>query len=129
MNHTFNPIGKDDAGTFWFDDQSVTNVVGFWRISVEVKRPAPARAGQSTSDRTIRVKVGLHEPVLEVVSNGTVSGIAPAPTVAYIPRSFTEYVIPERASLLDRKNLRKMTSSLNADTNIIGVVENLGYLV
>jgi len=129
VNHTFNPIGKDSTGTFWFDDQSVTNVVGFWRISVEIKRPVNARAGQNTSDRMIRVRVGLHEPVLETLSNSTVTGITPAPTVAYIPRSFTEYIIPERASLLDRKNLRKMTSSLNADANIVAVVENLGYLV
>jgi len=31
--------------------------------------------------------------------------------------------------LLDRKNLRKMTSALLADANIIAVVESLNYLV
>jgi len=129
VNHTFVPIGKDDKGIFWFTDQSVTNAIGFWRISVEVKTPAAARAGQSSADRTYRVRVGLHEPILETVSNGTVSGISPAPTISYIPRSFTEYVMPERASLQNRKDLRKMTASLNADANIIAVVENLNYLV
>jgi len=129
VNHTFVPIGKDDKGIFWFTDQSVTNAIGFWRISVEVKAPAAARAGQSSADRTYRVRIGLHEPILETVSNGTVSGISPAPTISYIPRSFTEYVMPERASLQNRKDLRKMTASLNADANIIAVVENLNYLV
>lgn len=129
VNHTFNPIGKDDGGIFWFNDQSITNAIGFWRISVEIKNPPAARAGQSSADRVYRFRVGLHEPVLETLSNDTASGIKPAPTVSYIPRSFTEYIIPERASLEDRKNLRKMTSNLNADTNIIAVVENLNYLV
>jgi hypothetical protein len=129
VNHTFIPIGKDDKGIFWFNDQSITNAIGFWRISVEIKTPPSIKPGMSSADRSYRVQIGLHEPILETVSNNTVSGISPAPTVSYIPRSFTEYVMPERSSLQNRKDLRKMTSNLNADANIIAVVENLNYLV
>lgn len=129
VNHTFIPIGKDEKGCFWFNDQSITNAIGFWRISVEVKTPAPIKSGMSSADRSYRYRVGLHEPILETVSNNTVAGIAPAPTVSYIPRSFTEYIIPERSSLQNRKDLRKMTAALQLDVNIIAVVENLNYLV
>lgn len=129
VNHTFVPIGKDTAGIFWFNDQSMTSAIGFWRISVEFKYPPAATAGQSSNDRNYRVRIGLHEPILENVTNATVSGIAPAPTVSYIPRVFTEYVMPERASIENRKSLRKMNAALNADTNILAVVENLTYLV
>ena len=99
VNHTFVPIGRDKAGVFWFEDQSAANAVGFWRISVEQKRPASPVAGTTSKDRAYRTVIGLHEPILETVSNSTVSGIAPAPTVAYIPRAFSEYVAPERSSL------------------------------
>jgi hypothetical protein len=129
VNHTFVPVGKDDKNVFWFNDQSITNAIGFWRISVEVKTPAPAKTGDSSSGRSYRYRIGLHEPILEVVSNATVVGIAPAPTVSYIPRSFTEFLIPERASLQNRRDLRKMTSALLADANIVTVVESLNYLV
>jgi len=129
VNHTFVPVGKDDKGVFWFLDQSVTNAIGFWRVSVEVKNPPPIRQGMSSADRTYRFKIGLHEPILETVSNNTVAGIAPAPTVSYIPRVFTEFVIPERASLQNRKDLRKMIALLLADANIVAVTENLQYLV
>lgn len=129
VNHTFVPIGKDAAGVFWFNDQSMSNAIGYWRISVDFKYPPAATAGQSSSNRNYRVRVGLHEPILENVTNATVSGIAPAPTVSYIPRVFTEYVMPERASLENRKTLRKMNAALNADANILAVVENLTYLV
>lgn len=128
VNHTFAPTGLDDDKTFWFVDQSATNAIGYWKISVKIQQPGTPRAGESSANRTSRITVGLHEPVLETVSNSTVSGIAPAPTVAYIPRVITEFIIPERAVLLDRKNVRKMVANLMNDANIISVVENLNYL-
>lgn len=129
VNHTFVPVGRDKNSVFWFEDQSAANAIGFWKISVELTKPPVPTAQQSSSGRTIRVKVGLHEPILETVSNNTVSGIAPAPTVSYVPRVFCEFVMPERAALLDRKNLRKMMASLLGDTQITAVVESLAYIM
>ena len=128
VNHTFTPIGKDEKDVFWFVDQSQSNAIGYWRISVEINQPKLAQPNESSSRRVARIMIGVHEPVLENVTNSTVSGVAPAPTVSYIPRSFHEFVLPERAALQDRKNLRKMAANLLADANIIAVVENLNYL-
>jgi len=125
VNHTFVPLGPDKDGIFWFEDQSQAAPVGYWRISYQLKRPAPATAGQSSSQRTFRAVIGLHEPILETVSNNTVSGIAPAPTISYVPRTFTEYVMPERASLQNRKDLRKMTYNLQNESQLVSLVENL----
>lgn len=128
VNHTFTPIGKDEKDVFWFVDQSASNAIGYWRISVDISQPKVPQVGESSSRRVNRIMIGMHEPVLENVTNSTVSGVAPAPTVSYIPRSFHEFVIPERAALLDRKNLRKMAANLLNDANIVSVVENLNYL-
>ena len=125
VDHTFSPSGKDANETYWYVDRSQANAIGFWKISVEFKEPPPVQPGQSSSGRTYRVRVGLHEPTLETVSNSTVSGIAPAPTVAYIPRSFAEFLLPERTTLLDRKSLRKMTADLLNNAQAIAVIENL----
>jgi hypothetical protein len=127
VSHTFVPLGRDANDVYWFEDQSATNTAGYWRISVESKLGVPPVPGKPTT-ATSRVRVGLHEPVLANITNSTVSGVMPAPTVAYTPRSFTEYVLPDAGSLLDRKNLRKMTYNLNNDANIIAVVENRAYL-
>jgi hypothetical protein len=62
------------------------------------------------------------------LSNSTVSGILPAPTIAYIPRSFTEYIISERASLLERQHLSKMTPLMLQNAGIKAIVENLERL-
>lgn len=125
VNHTFVPLGPDREGVFWFEDQSQASPVGYWRISYQLKRPAPAGAGTSSTQRTYRAVIGLHEPILENVTNNTVSGIAPAPTISYIPRSFTEYVMPERTSLQNRKDLRKMNYNLQNETQLIALVETL----
>lgn len=122
--HTFVPLGPDNDGVFWFEDQSQASPVGFWRISYQLKRPKPGTAGSSAT-RTYRAVIGLHEPILETVSNNTVSGIAPAPTISYVPRTFTEYIMPERASQQNRKDLRKMNYNLQNEAQLISMVENL----
>jgi hypothetical protein len=114
--------------SYWFEDQSAANQIGNWRISVEMTRPPVPAASQSSSGRTNRVRIGLHEPILETVSNNTVSGISPAPTVSYVSRCYEEFVMPERSTLQNRKDLRKMAASLMADTQIVSVVENLTYI-
>jgi hypothetical protein len=128
VNHTFIPKGRDANGVFWFEDQSQANAVGFWRISFEIKQPPPPSAGTASDQRTTRVKVGLHEPILANITNSTVSGVEPSPQVAYVDRAFTEYVMPERSSLQNRKDLRKMNYNLQNDSQVVAVVENLQFL-
>jgi hypothetical protein len=121
-------MGPDEKGVFWFEDSSpngAVSAIGNWRISMELKRPAPAQPGTSTKGRTFRAVIGLHEPVLETLGTNTVSGIPPSPTVSYAPRSFVEYVLPEQASLANRKDLRKMTANLLIETQAIALVETL----
>lgn len=127
VNHTFDPTGRDSNNVYWYTDTSQSNAVGYWRISVEAKHPAMPTAGVSAQGRTYRVKIGLHEPTLETISNNA-AGLTPAPTVAYVARVFVEFVLPERATLQNRKDLRKMIASLLANSQMIDVVEDLEYI-
>lgn len=128
VNHTFLPIGLDKDGTFWYQDQSQATAVGYWQISVRVKRPAAIMPGVSSDGRLYRVYIGLHEPVLANITNSTVSGVAPAPQVAYIMRSSVEIIVPERSALLDRQNISKMTPLLLQNAQIKSVIDNLEFL-
>jgi hypothetical protein len=123
--HTFVPLGPDKTGVFWFQDQSQANAIGYWQISMQLIRPPIAQAGANSKDRIFRVKIGLHEPILETVSNDTVSGIAPAPTVSYVSRMFFEALMPERGSVQNRKDLRKMSFNLLNETQVVTLLENL----
>lgn len=125
VSHTFVPLGPDKDGIFWWEDQSQASPIGYWRVSYQLTRPAPASAGTNSAGRSYRAKVALHEPVLENVTNSTIAGIAPAPTISYTPRGFIEVVLPERAVLLDRKNMRKMLYNLCNEAQYIALVETL----
>lgn len=125
VNHTFVPLGKDANNVYWLEDQSRPSAIGYWRISVEVKRPLPGSPGAaSSSDRVARVKLALHQPQLETLGTND-AGLLPPSTVAYITRSSVEFILPERGSLQDRKDCRKMTGGLIGDAQIIGIIENL----
>ncbi len=125
VNHTFVPIGPDKAGIFWFEDSSQSTPNGFWRLSVELKRPPVAVAGQSSAGRAYRAKIGLHEPTLETLGTNTVSGIPPAPTVAYVHRAFAEFVLPERGVALDRANLQKMFANALDNAQLVALAKDL----
>jgi hypothetical protein len=125
VNHTFVPLGPDADGVLWFEDPSTLSPIGNGRISIELKRPPNAvQSGQSSSQRTIRAKVGLHRPVLESLGNNSL-GLTPSATVAYVPRVFAEFVMPERGTLQDRKDLRKMIYNLLNDTQVVSLIESL----
>jgi hypothetical protein len=128
VNHTFIPMGYDKNGVFWFEDQSQANAIGYWRISVELKRPPPAAPGQTSEGRAYRARVNLHEPVLANITNSTVTGVLPAPQLAYTVRSFTEFALPERSALLDRQNISKMMPLLLQNAQIKAIVENFQWL-
>ncbi len=128
VNHTFIPLGKDDNGVYWYEDQSAESPVGYWRISVAVKRPKGAVPGQATNNRFFNTKVALYEPTLETVSNSTVSGIAPSPQIAYTCRAHAEFVSPERSTLQNRKDIRKMLPLLLQNSQMGNLIEDLQYL-
>lgn len=125
VSHTFIPIGKDQNNVFWFEDQSQANAIGFWKISIEVKKPLPGAPGaKSGTDRVIRVKLAIHEPSMETLGTAD-SGLPPPPTISYITRSSCEFILPERSSLQNRKDIRKMSANLINDAQVVSAVESL----
>lgn len=124
VTHNFVPAGRDRDGRYWFIDQSQSNALGFWRISVFEKFPKAPAPGESVANRNYRVEVALHEPVLETAGTSS-TGYTAQPRVAYITRGLTEFILPEASALLDRKNIWKMNQLLMQNAQVQAVVENL----
>lgn len=123
VSHTFNParqglLGNSQLAEYEDRASNAGIPVGFYRIALNFSRPTKQR-------KTYRIGLKLMIPVLEVTSNNTVSGIAPAPTVSYTPMFQCDFVIPERASAQNRKDLRKLVYGLLNDPQVIAAVENL----
>lgn len=121
VSHTFEPARTSADYAMW-EDRISPYYIGYNKVTMIMKRPT----GKGVqANRNIRVHIKLDTPKLEVTSNSTISGIAPAPTVSYRPVADFQWVIPERASLQDRKDLRKMSYNLLNLTPAIDLVENL----
>ncbi len=124
VNHTFKPIGREGPNqVFVFTDSTAPNSIGQWRVTVDVRM-----AKTMAPDAVHRIKVTLSEPVMEVLGDANAAGYIAAPVVAYTPRSIHEFIVPVRATSLDRQNLMKMSPNLLANAQIKAVVENLEYL-
>lgn len=128
VNHTFVPIGLDQNDTYWWSDQSASNALGYWRIGVSLRRPQDSvKQGTTASNRNYVAKIQIVEPVLANVTNSTVTGVQPAPTLAYVPRSYHEFILPEWSAVLDRQNLSKMSPLILQNAQIKAVLENLAF--
>lgn len=125
VNHSFIPLGSDAKGVWWFEDQTGDSALGFQRISISLTRPALLAVGKSDrGDRINRVKIGISLPRLETLG-ASVNGYVPTPTLAYVERASMEFMLPDRATLQDRKDVRKYLSGLLANVHVIAAVETL----
>lgn len=99
-------------------DRSQAAPVGYWKVSLSFKSPGKGR-------KNYQVQVKSETPVLENVTNSTVSGIAPAPTISYMPLSTTTFSIPERASVDSRKDQLAIHRNLLANAVVTSAVVDL----
>lgn len=123
VNHTFSP-GEVTAGQATFEDRSASQYIGMNKIVLTLRRPTGPVT--DVANRNLKIGIRVETPKLETVSNNTVSGIAPAPTVSYRPVFDLQVTYPERCALQDRKDLRKFMIGLLADPQVIELLESYG---
>lgn len=100
--HTFAPA-KTQADFAVLEDRSASVYIGFGKLTFALTRPS---GSTKNATRNLKLSIKIETPKLEVVSNNTISGIAPAPTVSYRPVVELVATMPERCSLQDRKDLQ-----------------------
>lgn len=99
--HTFAPA-KTQADMAVLEDRISGIYIGYNRLTYQLTRPTGSSNGAT---RNLKLSIKIETPKLEVVSNSTVSGISPAPTISYRPVAEVLATFPERSTLQDRKDL------------------------
>nr|UUW21338.1 MAG: hypothetical protein [Sanya fiers-like virus 28] len=103
--HTFSPRGPASPdGYHIYEDRVGGIAIGFPLLMFRVKSPSTG-AQVSQSNRVYRVAMSIALPTMEVTSPQTGTGIQPAPTVSYVNRASVEYILAERGTLANRKDL------------------------
>jgi len=117
--HTFAPA-KTQSDFALLEDRSAGLYIGFNKLTFNLSRP---KGPTNTSNRNLQLEIKLETPKMETVSNNTVSGIAPAPTVSYRPVATLNMTFPDRCSLQDRKDLQKYVLQLLSNSFVTDAVE------
>lgn len=100
--HTFAPA-KTQADYALLEDRTAGIYIGYNKLTFMLKRPT---GDSRAASRNLVLNLKIETPKLENVTNSTISGIAPAPTISYRPVVDVTVTFPERCSLQDRKDLQ-----------------------
>lgn len=112
--HTFVPA-ITTADNSVFEDKAAGIYIGYNRIRMMLERPSTQNTGKPRqANGNLRLKVVIETPKLETLSNSTVTGISPAPTIAYVMKAEVIFTLPERSALQDRKDLMALLKNFLA---------------
>lgn len=126
--HTFSPVRLDEKGVATFFDRSGGVAIGFPRLTFSMKEPIgqiTAGTDSSAKKRSYKSILTIDVPTMESTSAATGTGIPPAPTVAMIHSSRTEFLLPERGTLANRNDLLAYTVNAQSNATIKGALQNL----
>lgn len=126
-NRVFHPTQDNQKGIAYFYNRAGGIAAGYDNLQIQLVEPPaviPGRRTKNAADRLYRATVRVVLPTLETVSNNS-AGYVPAPSPAYHCQAVVTFTIPERASLLERKDLLALTKNALAHAVVTALVENL----
>lgn len=116
VSHNFDPVNIVGDLASWAD-RSGGIALGFPKITHSLRTP-------NGNSRNYRLQVKVVTPVLEVTSPSTSTGIQPAPTKAYDLLANIEFVLPERSTLQQRKDVLAFAKNLLSNTVVTSAVND-----
>lgn len=121
-NHSF-LFTPDKGDLVAWEDRAGGQYVGYPRISLDIRTPAPNRSAKTVANRNVHVSLRIRTPIMEVVGTSS-SGLPAPPTVSYTPQVNVEFILPERSQTLDRATLIKYLANVLLNTQIANAVTN-----
>lgn len=117
VNHTFSPQPDVMSNQARWVDRVGGIALGYPMVTMTMRNPNKAT-------RNYKVTVRVVTPVLEVTSPSTASGIQPAPTLAYNLVADMNFVLPERSTLSQRKDMFAYAKNLLANTVLTNAIHD-----
>jgi hypothetical protein len=112
VNHDFVP-SKIDGDAAWFYEKSNDQAQGFYPLQLSLRRPQPGNGS-----KVFRAQLTLAVPVLVTDADGVDS-------VSHTNRVNIEFILAEKSSLQERKDLRAFTEGLVANSLVVDLIEGL----
>lgn len=119
--HVFEPA-KATADLVLYEDRDAGIYIGNKKLTMSITRPS---GNGNVGNRNIKMHLKLEVPRLETVSNSTVSGIAPAPTIAYRQTAEVVFTFSERGTIQERIDLRVLLRNALANLQVTSSLDTL----
>lgn len=116
--HVFNPVQTGEA-TYKRNGDTAVPVIGFESVVLTLKD------ANGSSEAVSRAKATLRIPVLETPAGGTGTGYVAPPRVAYFMMATLEFILPNRSTAAQRKDLRVLSANLLANAQVVSLIESL----
>jgi hypothetical protein len=116
VSRTFEPTGKS-PGRVVYHDKSGGTFIGY--PSMVISNRIPTR-----SNSNYKVTMTLKFPVLETVAPNS-SGITPGPTLSYDLMANFDFVIPSRATSLERDHIYALLKNALSDSTVESIVKEM----
>lgn len=131
-NITLTDAATTPVNRVYYPQQSVDGVIT-WRDRTQAilagqNRLTVSQRAANKQSKSSKVTWKLETPILEVTSPSTSTGIQPAPTVAYTPLATLEFVMPDRASQQERKDLLAQLRDLIDEAIVTSQVHDLDMI-
>lgn len=110
---TFKVKLNDMQATVW-EERSAGVPIGYAIVRVQTKDTPTVR----------KVSLSVSVPTLEAVAGSNPSGFTPAPKVAYIHRFSGEFILPQRGSTQERKNVKAFITNLLGNATITSIIND-----
>lgn len=117
--HTFAPA-KTQADWALLEDRTAGIYIGYNKLTFNLLRPS---GDSKAASRNLKLSIKIETPKLENVTNSTISGIAPAPTISYRPTVELICTFPERCALQDRKDLQAYIKNVLSNSFVTDAFE------
>lgn len=121
VNHVYYPLRSAGDILFWQDRTATPVLAGQNKLSVQ-QRTATKQS------KATKVTWKLELPILEQTSPSTTTGIQPAPTVAYSNLVSIEFVMADRSSLQERKDMLAQVRDLLGEAIVTVQVQDMDLI-
>jgi hypothetical protein len=118
VNHTFSPQPDwNNPGVVKWVDRSGGIALGYPAATLSMRMPAKG-------SKVYKIVAKLVTPVLEVTAPATGTGIQPGPTLSYNLLATAEFILPERSSLQQRKDIFAMFKDYLSDAVLTAAIHD-----
>lgn len=113
VNHTYKPVQKTDARSVWENQAS----------GIKIGMPV-ATMSITESAEMFRVHITLRLPILETLSGENSNGYVAVPKVGYEMAGKSEFILPKRSTLQDRKDVLALMKDFMGDAVVTAAVHD-----